>query len=170
MRRALSLARGLYQPPLADGETVRWTLRATAAGTGTNVVLGATTGALLGWLAAILLEAAVLPLIVMGALAGELFGYLRSEFAARKRNGAGTIHVDLVLTSSKLITLPRYGFRRNRALRTYPLEHVVTSSMKRYPIADYHLLEIKLEDGSEVRFVVEGVPQMTPVTEGLSSG
>jgi hypothetical protein len=163
MRRAIAVARDFYRPPLAGGEKIQSVHHATAAGTGAKILFGAAVGALVGWLAAVFLDTALLVPLVFGALTGEMIGYIQAERKARRPDGAGTIHLDLVLTSINLLTMRRYGTRRNNVLRCYPRDQITAVATKRYPVANYHLQEITTADATTVAFVVEGVLDLNPV-------
>ena len=162
MQQAVAAARRFYGPQLSAGEEVVSVHHATAGGTGTRIVFGAIVGALGGWLYAIYLDAALLAPLVLGALIGEMVGYFLAERAARHPDGPGTIHLALILTSQRLLTVGRYAARKRRVLRSYPLAEITGGVTERYPIAHFHLQEITLADGAGPTFVVEGVLDLTP--------
>lgn len=162
MSRAVAAARRFYRSELDAGEEVLSVHNATAAGTGSKIGLGALIGALVGWLYAVFLDSSLLAPLVLGALAGEMVGYFVAERQARRADGPGTIHLQLVLTSQNLLTVGRFAARRRRVLRRYPLEQIVSVATRRYPVAKFHLQEITMTDGTCVGVVVEGAVSLTP--------
>ena len=156
MSRAMERARRFYSPQLDPGEEIKAILNATAGGTGTLVGYGALIGALLGWLYSINVDGALLPALVLGALAGELGGYLMAQRRARLSSGPGAIHLHLVQTNIRLLTVNRYASKRRRPLREYPHDRVAAVIAKRYPIGRYHRLDITDEAGNTTSLLVDG--------------
>ncbi len=169
MSRALDKARSFYAPNLAPDESIAAIRRATAAGTGRYVAIGAIIGTLVGWLYAISVDSALLPPLVLGALAGETGGYLLAHRTARQPSGPGTIHLELVLTGRRLFTVGRYASWRRRMLREYPLDTIIAATTSRYPIGRYHRVEITTADGTTTGFIVEGMLDV-PVNRVGTSG
>ncbi|MCP3997817.1 MAG: hypothetical protein GY722_22555 [bacterium] len=155
MSRLTDRARQFYAPELLPGEELLSIRQATAAGTGTKVAYGGLIGVLAGWLYAINLDTGLLPPLVLGALTGGMVGYFIAGRAARRPEGPGTIHLLAVSTNQRLLTTARYSSRRHRILRQYPLADV-TVTKKRYPIGQYHLVEVTTPDGRTTGLVVEG--------------
>ncbi len=149
-------ARRFYSPDLAPGEEIDSIRDATAGGTGTMVGYGALIGALVGWLIAMALEAAALPWFVLGALTGEAVGYFLAHRKARRPDGPGTIHLQLVATNQRLFTVRRYASSKRRILRSYPFEQYTAKVAHRYPIGRYIRLDITGEDSPTVSLVTEG--------------
>jgi hypothetical protein len=156
MSRAVRRAKRFYSPHLAPGEEIKAIRNATAAGTGTLLGYGALIGALLGWLYAISVDGALLPALVLGALAGEIGGYLIAHRRARLRSGPGAVHLQLIQTDTRLFTVRRHASVRRRILREYPLDEVRATIAKRYPIGPYRRLDITDADGTATSVVVEG--------------
>ena len=155
MSRASRRAKRFYSPDLDPGERIEAIRNATAAGTGTLVGYGALIGALIGWLYAINVDGALLPALVLGALGGELGGYLLANRRARLPSGPGAIHLQLVQTNKRLITVNRHASTRRRALREYPLDEVTATVAKRYPIGHYCRLDISDAVDRELSLIVE---------------
>ncbi len=156
MSRASERARRFYSPDLAPGEEIEAVRNATASGTWTLVGYGALIGALLGWLYAINVDSSLLPALVLGALGGELGGYLLANRRARLPSGPGAIHLQLVQTNRRLFTVNRHASTRRRELREYPLDEVTVTVAKRYPIGSYHRLDITDAADRAVSLIVEG--------------
>jgi len=162
-------AKRFYSPELQPGEEIRQVRHATAAGTGIKVVLGALIGALAGWLVAFVGDLALLPPLVMGALAGQLVGYVLSHRQAVGANGAGSVHLELVLTNKRLLTAKRYAALRRGMLRSYPLDDMAKVDVKRYQVGKYHRIEVTLRDGAVLSVVSDGAMDI-PVNTGRGSG
>ncbi len=156
MSRAVERARRFYSPQLNPGEEIEAIRNATAGGTGTLVGYGALIGALVGWLYAINVDGALLPALVLGALAGELCGYLLAHRRARRPYGPGTIHLQLIRTTTRLLTVNRHAAKRRQPLREYPHGEVTTTVAKRYPIGRYHRLDITDGADNTTSLIVEG--------------
>jgi hypothetical protein len=169
MGKALDRARQFYRPRLEPDEEVQEVRLATAIGTGSKIGYGAAIGALLGWIYAVNVGSALLPPLVLGALAGELGGYVMAHRAARQPSGPGTVHLELLLTNQRLLTVGRYASLRHRILREYPLGEMTAATSRRYPIGQYHRLAVMMKDGSTIAFVVAG-PFDLPVNRDDTSG
>jgi hypothetical protein len=165
----LERAKRFYQPQLEPGETIKAVRRATAGGTGSKVGYGAVVGALLGWLYAINVDSALLPPLVLGALAGELGGYLLAQRAARRPGGPGAIHLEVVQTDLRLFTVRRHASLRRRILRSYRFADTSEWSLRPYPIGSYQRLEITLAHGATTVLVVEGTLDL-PLNTDTSAG
>lgn len=169
MGRAVDRARQFYRPQLLPDEEILEQRRATAVGTGSKIGYGAVIGALVGWIYAINLDSGLLPPLVLGALAGELGGYVMAHRAARQPAGPGTVHLELILTDQRLLTAGRYASLRHRILREYPLCEMTATSSRRYPIGQFHRLSVMMTNGTTTAFIVEGALDI-PVNRGHTSG
>ncbi len=169
MSRSLDRVKRFYQPELDPGEEIKAIRNATAAGTGSKVGYGAVIGALVGWLYAINTDSSLLPALVLGALAGELGGYLLAHRSARSKDGPGTIHLQVVLTDRRLFTVRRHASIRRRILRNYPLDQIKAAHSHRYPIARFHRLTIELADERQITFILEQ-PLDLPLNSDPASG
>lgn len=169
MSRLVTRAKQFYSPELQPGEEILQVRHATPAGTGSKVVVGALMGALAGWLLAFVGGMAVLPILLLGAFTGELVGYVLSYRHAVGAGGAGSIHLELVLTSKRLLTAKRYATLRRGVLRSYPLDEITHVDVKRYPVGKYHGIEVTMNDGSILSVVSDGAMDI-PVNTGSGSG
>ncbi|MDJ0953915.1 MAG: hypothetical protein QNJ81_09560 [Acidimicrobiia bacterium] len=169
MKRTVEKLKSFYQPHLEPGEEIRQISNATAGGTGSKVGYGAAIGALLGWLFAINVDSALLPPFVLGALGGGVGGYLLALRFARRPEGPGSIHIELVLTTRRLFTVRRYASLRREVLREYPLAEIKSAEGRRYPIGQYQRLTVELSDGTSTSFVLEQ-PLDLPLNRDPASG
>lgn len=156
VRRAVARARKFYDPHLGPDEEVAAVRNATAGGTGSLVGYGALIGALVGWLYSINVNGALLPAFVLGALAGELGGYLLAHRRARQPSGPGAVHLTLVQTNQRFFTLNRYAAVRRGLLREYPFDQVTADIAREYPIGNYRRLDITPIGGAVTSLIVEG--------------
>jgi len=168
MNRLVAKAREFYSPELEPGEEIRQVRYATASGTGSKIVLGASIGALLGWLLAFIGDLALLPPFVLGAFAGEFIGYMVAHRRATSATGPGAIHLELVLTSNRLFTAKRYALMRRGILRAYPFAEISDVTTKRYPVGKYHRIDVSMNDGDLLSVVSDG-PMDIPVNTGRGS-
>lgn len=155
MRKARRHAQGYYGGYLGDDEVVAWTTPAVAGGTANLIGSAAFVGALAGWLYAIYVDAPLLPSLIFGGLIGVLIGYTLAEREARQPDGPGAVHLVLVLTDQRLITVRRYPTSRSKPLRIYPLENVSSSMTIPLPVGSYQRLTVSMSDGATFEVITD---------------
>jgi hypothetical protein len=149
------MALDLYPSLLSPGEHIVETARAVAGGTATHLGRSAFTGVLGGWLYAISISAPLLPSLVLGAMVGGLVGYAIAERSARRPSGPGAVHLVVVLSDERLMTIRRYPTFRQKVLRSYPLDEISSVTLTQFPVAMYHRLTVGLRDGAQLDLVVD---------------
>lgn len=162
MRSPLRTARNYYGGYLTRDEEIAETRVAVAGGTGACIGTAAVAGTLGGWLYAIYLTAPLLPSLVLGGLAGVIVGYGLAERTARRSHGPGAVHLLLVRSNERLMTVRRYPTFRQTPLRSYPIKDMLSSTATPLPVGRYHRLIIRMSDGSDLDFIVNGMPDQPP--------
>jgi hypothetical protein len=169
VRRLSTAAKRFYQPELLPEETVRDVVAGYAAGADTRILLGAVAGTLFGWLGAIYLAAAALPALVLGGCVGIIAGYYGSARASRRPGGPGAVEMWIVLTSARLLTMRRHGAVRRKVLRSYDLAQVLEATVRRYPLGRYHRQRVIMKDGTTGDFIVARKLPIEPLNADPSS-
>jgi len=170
VRRPRQLAQDYYNGFLAPGEDVTTARTAIAGGTGTLIGKAALVGVAFGWLYAISLDAPLLPSLILGALLGVIVGYALAERAARRSNGPGAVHLVVVKTTERLLTVRRYPILRHKTLRSYALTTISSSTAKPLPGGVYQYLRLDMSDESSLALIVQGALDLNPVNTGMNSG
>ncbi|MCP4963764.1 MAG: hypothetical protein GY926_00835 [bacterium] len=145
----------LYSPLLRQDEDVVVMARATAGGTTTHLGRSAFIGLLGGWLYAIYLNAPLLPSLVLGAMTGALVGYVIAERVARQPSGPGAVHLIVVRSEERIVTIRRYPTFRQNVVRSYPLSEMSSVQTTPFPFGMYRRLMVELGDGRHLNLVVD---------------
>lgn len=111
-------------------------------------------GVLVGWLYAIYVHAPLLSALALGGLLGVIVGYALAERAAREPDGPGAVHLILVKTTERVMTVRRCPTFRQRPLRSYPLGKISSTASTRLPVGMYERLTVHMSDGTNVDFIV----------------
>lgn len=157
MRRIEKLARKTYGRHLDDDEEVSAVVAAIAAGTGRTIGVGFVIGALGGVLYATLLEGtAPLPAIVLGSFIGIIGGYAVAERRARGRHGPGATQVRVVLTTKRLLLFRLQPALKDRPLRTFRRDEIVSIETSAAAIGSYRRSRIELSTGTTLRLLTAG--------------
>lgn len=126
-----------YYGLLSTDEELGEVATAFAGGTGTHLGPASFIGVLAGWLYAIYVDAPLLPSLVLGLMTGGLVGYLIAERVARRPDGPGAVHLVLITTTRRVLTIRRYPTWRQRPLRSIPNEDIVSVEVTPLPIGMY---------------------------------
>lgn len=146
-----------YYGFLAEGEELDEVVAAFAGGTATHIGTGAFIGVLVGWLYAIYVDAPLLPSFVLGAMTGGLVGYLLAERAARQPTGPGAVHVVLVTTTQRLITIRRYPTWKQRPLRSIQRRDIESVEILPLPVGMHRRVTITRIDQPRLILITHSV-------------
>jgi hypothetical protein len=166
VERLLRRARRFYGPHLRSGEQIEDVVVGYATGTATRVVQGMIFGGFVGWFSAILLDAAPLPMIVLGGCAGIVAGFFISERAA----GTGATDFLVALTNTRLLIARRSLSGRLRILRSCEITAIREATTHRYPIGHLCRQLIVMSDGTTVEFAAMRELRLEPVNRNPTSG
>lgn len=126
-----------YYRFLTGDEELGEVVTAFSGGTGAHLGAAAFIWALAGWLYAIYVNAPLLPSLILGAMTGTLVGYLLAERAARRPAGPGAVHLVLLTTTLRVVTIRRYPTWRQKPLRSIPRENIESVEVTPLPIGMY---------------------------------
>jgi hypothetical protein len=150
-------ARRSFGRHLQPNEEVLATVDAYASATGPVALRGAGIGALCGGLAWTFLDGSgLLPLLILGSLAGIIAGIAVAARRVRPADGPGALMVKLVLTNTRLILIRRPSAARLKPLRTYPADEIEGIDVTPAAVGDYRHLAIRFAAGSSIRLLARG--------------
>lgn len=155
MNRLERAARASYGRHLEQGEEVSAAADAFAAATGRIVLYAIAIGALCGFAAWTFIDnAALLPLIVFGAITGVVAGVVVATRRVRAVDEPGALIVKLAITNRRLLLLRGRTAARLKPLRSIKLQDIDHLEATPAAIGDYRHFVIHLEDGTSIRLLV----------------